>query len=591
MAMTTTPVPVLLLDGSQVPERELIGGKAWSLARMRGLGLRVPPAFVVPVPECHRYLEADRTLDDEVWAAICAGVKDLEQRTRHRFGDADSPLLVSVRSGAAVSMPGMMDTVLNLGMTDAIEASLAASSGDAAYARDTRARFCHAFGEIVLKADLDPYVTGPTPTEICDLVRDDTGRSIPDDPHDQLRDAICAVFDSWQSARAKAYRRHWGIPDDGGTAVTIQAMVFGNLDDRSGTGVLFTRNPLNGAPEPYGEWLPRGQGDDVVGGTHTVLSLAQMRDQLPDAVTELLGWARTLEHEHAEVQDIEFTVEAGTVYLLQTRAAKRSPEAAVRIAVDLFDEGLIDHAQALARVTPDQVRSVLMPRLDPTVADAATMLASGEPACPGIATGVGVQDPDEAVVRAAAGEQIVLVRPTTSPDDVHGMIAAVAVVTDLGGATSHAAVITRALGRPSVVGVGSGTAASLVGRQLTVDGRSGRIYADALPLVETRVQDDPTLGRIAGWAADASPLPVVERAADGVVVTDLDLLVVSLAEHDTVLDEDRLVAALEGATTASGSVFATELGVRTAQRTGITIVADCPLLVQLTALRTLGGPD
>ena len=589
--MTTTYPPVLLLDGSVAPERELIGGKAWSLARMLGLGLRVPPAFVIPVRECRRYLEADRMLDDDVKTAVDAGIKDLEQRTGRRFGDPVNPLLVSVRSGAAVSMPGMMDTVLNLGMTDEIEATLAASSAGATYARDTRARFCHAFGQIVLKADLDPYVTGPTPTEVCDLVRADTGRSIPDDPYDQLHDAICAVFDSWQSARAKAYRRHWGIPDDGGTAVTVQAMVFGNLDDQSGTGVLFTRNPLSGEPEPYGEWLPRGQGDDVVGGAHAVFTLAQMRTQLPDAVDELLRWANTLEQEHAEVQDIEFTVESGIVYLLQTRAAKRSPEAAVRIAVDLFDEGLINHDQGLARVTPEQVRSVLMPRLESEVADAATLLASGEPACPGIATGVGVQDPDEAVTRAANGEQVVLVRPTTSPDDVHGMIAAVAVVTDLGGSTSHAAVVTRALGRPSVVGVGPGTAASLVGRQLTVDGRTGRVYEGALALIETRVADDPNLGRIAEWAEELSPLTVVEQAPDRVEVADLDLLVLDLAEPDTVLDEERLVAALEGFTAARGSVLATEPGVRAAQRTGITVIADCPLLVQLTALRVLGVSD
>lgn len=591
MEMMSVTAPVLVLDGSNLPERELVGGKAWSLARMRGLGLRVPPAFVIPVPQCRRYLEAERSLDDEVWAAVRAGIAGLEEQTGRRFGDSTSPLLVSVRSGAAVSMPGMMDTVLNLGMTDEVELALATSSGDAGYARDTRARFCHAFGEIVLKADLDPYVTGPSPAEMCDLVREDTGRTIPDDPYDQLRDAICAVFDSWQSARAKAYRRHWGIPDDGGTAVTVQAMVFGNLDESSGTGVLFTRNPLNGEATPYGEWLPGGQGDDVVGGAHAVSSLAQMREQLPEAVAELLGWADKLEHEHAEVQDIEFTVEAGTVYLLQTRAAKRSPEAAVRIAVDLFDEGLVTRAQALERVTPEQIRSVLMPRLEPAVADAATLLATGEPACPGIATGIGVQDPDEAVVRAAQGERVVLVRPTTSPDDVHGMIAAVAVVTDLGGSTSHAAVVTRALGRPSVVGVGSGTSTGLVGRELTVDGRTGRVYADRLTLVETRVEDDATLGRIAEWASAASPIPVVSEAPEGLEPRDLDLLVVGVTEPDSSLDEDGLAEALDGARAARGAVFGTEVGVRAAARTGVTIVDDCPLLVQLIALRTLGVPD
>lgn len=587
--MMITPSPVVLLDGALTPERELIGGKAWSLARMLRLGLRVPPAFVLPVLECRRYLSADGALEDDVTTAVRAGIADLERRTGRRFGDPSSPLLVSVRSGAAVSMPGMMDTVLNLGMTDEIETSLAASSGDAAYARDTHARFCHAFGEIVLKADLEPYVAGPTPAEVRELVRADTGQTIPDDPYEQLVDAICAVFDSWQSTRAKAYRRHWGISSDGGTAVTVQAMVFGNIDDRSGTGVLFTRNPLSGAAEPYGEWLPRGQGDDVVGGTHAVLTLTQMREQMPEAVEELLGWAATLERENAEVQDIEFTVESGTVYLLQTRAAKRSPEAAVRIAVDLVDEGLIEPAQAVTRVTPAQVRSVLMPRLEQQVAEAATLLSDGEPACPGIATGVAVEDPDEAARRAAEGEDVVLVRPTTSPDDVHGMIAAVAVVTELGGSTSHAAVVTRALGRPSVVGVGPGAAADLVGRTLTVDGRTGRVYDGSLELVATTVDDEPNLGRLAVWAAEASPLNVVQTAPAGVEVVDLDGLAAELAASEAELDEDRLGAVLSDASAARGAVLSTEHGARAALHHGTIVVDDCPLVVHLTAIRALAS--
>lgn len=583
-----TSAPALTLDGSTVPPRDLIGGKAWSLARMLSLGLRVPPAFVIPVPQCRQYLESDSGLADEVAHAVREGIADLEHRTGRRFGDPDNPLLVSVRSGAAVSMPGMMDTILNLGMTDEIEAALAKSTGNPTYARDTHARFCHAFGDIVLKADLDPYVTGPTSSDVRDAVLSDTRRTIPVDPHAQLEDAICAVFDSWQSSRAKAYRRHWKIAEEGGTAVTVQAMVFGNLDERSGTGVLFTRNPLSGAPDPYGEWLPKGQGDDVVGGTHAVLTLAQMQQDLPEAVEELLGWADALEREHTEVQDIEFTVESGTVFLLQTRAAKRSPEAAVRIAVDLVDEGLIDPLQALSRVTPEQVRSVLMPSLEADVAASAETLATGEPACPGIATGVGVEDPDEAVTRATQGEKIVLVRPTTSPNDVHGMIAAVAVVTDLGGATSHAAVVTRALGRPSVVGVGTGVASTLIGRELTVDGRTGRVYDGVLQLAETRVEDDETLGRIATWAAESCAINVAQQAPSGVDVVDLDLLIAGLEDPDAGLDEDSIVTALAGREAARGAVFTSEDGVRAAHRARVLVVNDCPLLVQLTALRTLG---
>ena len=449
---------VLVLDGTWQPAREVVGGKAWSVARMMSLGLRVPPAFVLPVRECRGYLDRGKVLDDELWVQVLAGVASLEERSGHRFGDPLAPLLVSVRSGAAVSMPGMMDTVLNLGITDQIEAELAARTGDGHYARDTHARFCHQYGEIVLTADLDPYESGQSADQVRARVLDDTGEQVPTDPYDQLRGAICAVFGSWVSARAKAYRRHWSIPDSGGTAVTVQMMVFGNRGERSGTGVLFSRNPVTGEPEPYGEWLAGGQGDDVVGGTHTVQDLDTLRDALPAQHAELLRWAQTLEREHAEVQDIEFTLESGRLYLLQTRTAKRSPQAAVRMAVDLVDEGVITALEAISRVTPEQVRRVLLPRLSPHQ-DEQHRVATGEPACPGVATGVGVVDPDEAQRRAALGESVVLVRPNTNPDDVHGMIAAVGVVTDLGGSTSHAAVVTRALGRPSVVGVGDGVAA------------------------------------------------------------------------------------------------------------------------------------
>lgn len=588
--MTETGIPAILpLDGTHLPDRELVGGKAWSITRMRNLGLRVPPAFVIPIPQCRSYLDRGAELDDAAWNGVRHGIAHLERQTGRRFGDSEAPLLVSVRSGAAVSMPGMMDTVLNLGMTDAIQSSLARESGNAQYAADTRARFCHAFGEIVLKADLDPYVAGLSVEDVTRQVLEDTGRGVPEDPYDQLRQAICAVFDSWQSARAKAYRRHWGIADNGGTAVTIQAMVFGNLDDRSGTGVLFTRDPLSGEPRPYGEWLPRGQGDDVVGGTHAVLSLDRMRDHMPDAVAELLTWAQTLERENADVQDIEFTVESGTVYLLQARAAKRAPAAAIRIAVDLVDEGLVDQAQALDRITPEQVRSVLTPRLADEVAAGAVVVATGEPACPGVARGTAVQDPDEAVRRSEAGEDVVLVRPTTSPDDVHGMIAAVAVVTDLGGATSHAAVVTRALGRPSVVGAGTGVAATLEGRRVTVDGRTGRVYEGTLPLVETRIEEDALLSRVAGWAAEMSPIPVVDELPTSDEVVDLDVVVAGLAQHADPVPGEVLVDALTGALAARGAVFTSEQGVRAAQACGVTIVADCPLLVQLVALRTLGS--
>ena len=577
---------VLNLDGTHVPTRDLVGGKAWSIGRMMSLGLRVPPAFVLPVSECSRYHESGRMLDDELWADVLSGIAYLESTTGRRFGDPDSPLLVSVRSGAAVSMPGMMDTVLNLGVTDAVEAGLARRTGDAGYAHDTHARFCHQYGDIVLKADLDAYDPSVTVAAVRSEVLADTGKEIPVDPFEQLRGAICAVFDSWDSARARAYRRHWGIDGSGGTAVTVQAMVFGNLGDRSGTGVLFTRNPLTGEPAPYGEWLPGGQGDDVVGGTHAVQDMVTLQAAMPEVHTELMNWAVILERENREVQDIEFTVEEGRLYLLQTRTAKRSPQASVRIAVDLVADGLITPDEAVARLTPDQLRMVLLPKLDPSHSEK-HLVATGEPACPGVACGVGVVDPDEAERRSRAGEAVVLVRPTTSPNDVHGMIAAVAVVTDLGGSTSHAAVVTRALGRPSVVGVGDGVAEGLAGRTLTVDGESGHVYEGTMPLVETRVDEDVYLSRVAEWVAARCPITVVadpnEVDAD---VLDLDRAGFSAPHEGTALDAEGLAAALHGARAVTGSLVATTAGMQAILDAGVQFVVARPALpIQLLAVR------
>jgi pyruvate,orthophosphate dikinase len=574
---------IIVLDGTTLPDRNLIGGKAWSIARMTGLGLRVPPAFVIPIDECIRYHENGRTIDDGLWDDVMTGVRAIEESTGRRLGDPHNPLLVSVRSGAAISMPGMMDTVLNLGITDEVEHGLAHLTGDAQYARDTHARFCHQFGDIVLKADLDPYVAGPTADEVRAVVMDDVGETIPDDPYAQLRAAISAVFDSWESSRARSYRRHWGISEVGGTAVTVQAMVFGNLGDHSGTGVLFTRNPLSGASAPYGEWLPGGQGDDVVGGTHAVQDLSTLATSMPEVHTELITWATILENEHREVQDVEFTVESGRLYLLQTRTAKRSPDAAVRIASDLVDEGFIDPATALQRVTPEQVASVLLPTLAAETVAALSPAASGEPACPGVAVGIGVVDPDEAERRAHAGESIVLVRPTTSPNDVHGMIASVAVVTDLGGSTSHAAVVTRALGRPSVVGVGDGVAESLEGKMLTVDGAAGRVYEGELPLQATRIEDHAGLARLSQWAQEHCP---IEVRTTGEVV-DLDASGVGLDAETGRVD----VEALKHALTSSdqplrGSVLNTAEGVSALLESGVTsIVADPALPLQLRIIQ------
>jgi len=324
-----------------------------------------------------------------------------------------------------------------------------------------------------------------------------------------------------------------------------------------------------------------------VGGTHTVQDMITLKNDQPAVHEELLTWAQTLEREHSEVQDIEFTMEQGRLYLLQTRTAKRSPQAAVRIAVDLVDEEVITPDDAIARVTPEQMRNVMSPRLDPQHSEK-HRVASGEPACPGVATGIGVVDPDEAEARSRAGESIVLVRPTTSPNDVHGMIAAVAVVTDLGGSTSHAAVVTRALGRPSVVGVGDGVAERLAGKLLTVDGEGGHVYEGEMPLLQTRVDEDPRLSRFAAWAAERSPLNVIEVAPDGVEFIDLDALGLGVAtDHQhTTPSRDEITAALQGATVARGTLLSTPDGVAAAIAAGVTTVVAKPALpVQLMAAR------
>src|SRR2546428_2575903 len=316
--MTRVLERVLMLDGSVSYDKEVVGGKGASIARMRSLELPVPSAFVLPVDECRRYHAAGRRLDDALWPSVLDGIAALERDTGRRFGDPSAPLVVSVRSGAPVSMPGMMDTILNLGINDEVERGLGRLCADSAFARNTHARFLREFGHMVMSADVDCLAEAATPAAIRSAIREDTAETVPSDPREQLQAAIRAVFDSWVSRRAVAYRRHSGIPEDGGTAVIVQAMVFGNLGSSSGTGVLFTRDPVTGRREMYGDWLPGGQGDDVVGGAVDPLPLAAMAEQLPEAHEQLLEAGRLLERENRNVQDIEFTVEAGRLYLLQS---------------------------------------------------------------------------------------------------------------------------------------------------------------------------------------------------------------------------------------------------------------------------------
>ncbi|MDX6624362.1 MAG: pyruvate, orthophosphate dikinase [Solirubrobacterales bacterium] len=566
--MTAVADRVVVLDGQTVPDREVVGNKGRSIAWMLSLGLPVPPALCLPIEECRRFHAAGGELEDEAWGSVLSGIAGLEEQLGRSFGGGENPLLVSVRSGAAVSMPGMMDTVLNLGITDAVERSLAAQAGDAAFARSTHCRFVHQFGQTVLGADVDEPGEDATPEAVREEVRRDTGEEVPTDPHEQLKAVIKTVFGSWSSRRAVAYRKHWGISDDGGTAVIVQAMVFGNLGEDSGTGVLFSRNPLSGDAEPYGEWLPRGQGEDVVSGTHDPEPLAALATSMPEAHDRLLDAAKLLEREHGDVQDVEFTVEHGTLFLLQTRSAKRSPLAAVRAAVDLANEGTIGRAEALRRVSAEQLATVLAPRLSERTTAGAEVLARGIAACPGVAGGLAVADSDAA---CEAEGDVVLTRPTTSPEDVSGMIAATAVVTERGGSTSHAAVVSRALGRPSVVGVGEGETAAMAGRELTVDGSAGVVYAGLLETEEIDPATVPGLTELIGWARELSPVAVVDEAP-GAIDLDADGAALDEGAPDLAL----LTEKLRGADAARGSALATGEGARAVLLAGVPTIERLP---------------
>ena len=565
---------LLAIEGGALPDRNLIGGKAWSIARMRGLGLSVPPAVVITARACTAFLDTGE-LPPSLAAELDAGIAWLEAASGARFGAGPQPLLVSVRSGAAISMPGMMDTVLNLGINDDTEAALAALSGDAAFASDTHRRFLDLYARIVLKATLPELAEDATPERWRQTIREETGEAVPTDPRAQLLNAVQAVFESWNSRRARKYREHHGIPDTLGTAVTVQAMVFGNLDAQSGTGVLFSRNPLTGEPAPYGEYLARAQGEDVVSGRFTPQPLSALADQLPAVHAELLAAAETLERENGDVQDIEFTIQQGKLFLLQSRSAKRAPPAAVRFAVDMVKEGRIDEATAVSRVTAEQVRVVLSPCVSDADAAAATVLASGEAACQGVGVGEVVVNTDDAERRALAGEQVVLARLITSPDDVHGMLACQAMATERGGTTSHAAVVSRALGKPCVVGCGVDTVTALAGQIVTVDGTRGKIYAGALPVIAPDENADPLLATLIRWAEARSPITVLATPPAGPL---LDLNTVSGGE-----DEDQLPALLPGHTVVKGGAIASERGVRAALAAGVTTLCASPRLPVLLA--------
>jgi pyruvate,orthophosphate dikinase len=474
---------VVLLNGDANLPRELLGNKGHGIDVMRRQNLPVPPAFCITTQVGLRYLADPKATMDAIWDDVLDGMSWLETDTSRTFGRGPRPLLVSVRSGATHSMPGMMDTILNLGMNDAVEQALASAEG-AAFARDTHRRFTNMYQRIV-GGESDP---------------------VPADAHTQLRAGIEAVFASWNSPRAVAYRAHYGLDDRGGTAVVVQAMVFGNKGPNSGAGAFFSRNPITGANEPFGEWIPGGQGDDVVSGLVDVEPITALRDQQPAVYDKLMDSARSLERLGSDMQEIEFTVEDGKLWLLQTRAAERSAQAAVRLALQLRHEGLIDDAETLRRVTPAHVEALLLPALQPETRLTAPLLAKGLPACPGVVSGTAYTDVDAAMDAADQGEQVILVRDHTRPEDVRGMLAAQGIVTDVGGAASHAAVVSRELGRVAVVGCGHGVAASLAGKQITVDGYEGEVREGNLTPSAWSETDTRELRELADIARRISPL-------------------------------------------------------------------------------------
>ena len=507
--------------------KTVLGGKGANLAEMTRIGVPVPPGFTLNTDSCRFYLREVRFppgLEEQVADALTR----LERDSGKRFGGLDNPLLVSVRSGAAVSMPGMMDTILNLGLNDDTVEALARVASDARFAYDSYRRFVQMYGEVVMgvpgshfeerleAAKLARGVeedTALSPEDLQQLVADfktivgkHTGEDFPEDPQVQLWGAIEAVYRSWNVERAVAYRRVHGIPDYLGTAVNVVAMVYGNLGDDSGTGVAFTRNPSTGERKFFGEFLVNAQGEDVVAGIRTPLSIDQMASRLPQAYEQLLEVQRTLEQHYREMQDLEFTVEKGRLYLLQTRTGKRTAAAALRIAVEMVDEGLISEQEAVLRVDPKQLDQLLHPRIDPDAP--VTVFATGLPASPGAATGIAVFDPGRAAERAAAGDRVILIRNETSPDDFHGMVAAEAVVTARGGMTSHAAVVARGMGKCCVVGA---TALQIrdgvcrarerqveEGDWVTVDGTSGRVLLGKVPTIDP--EPDENFRKLMIWA-------------------------------------------------------------------------------------------
>jgi len=541
---------VYSFDEGDASMRSLLGGKGANLCEMAKLGLPVPPGFIITTEACLDYYDLDHELPEGLWDQVQEKLHGLESTLGRELGSTDNPLLVSVRSGARISMPGMMDTILNLGVSDDNVASLARHMNDERPAYDAYRRFLQIFASIVfgmeayqfeiilsghkeragktLDHELSPDELRAVIADFKAAVREHTGRDVPQDPQQQLFEAVQAVFQSWNSPRAISYRDHYNIPHTWGTAVNVMGMVFGNLGNDSGTGVLFTRNPANGARELYGEYLVNGQGEDVVAGIRTPEPFSALSERHSDAHASLSGFAGHLENHYRDMQDIEFTVERGRLYLLQTRNAQRTVQAAVRIAVEMVEEGLISRQEAVQKVVPEEMTQLIVPRFNEEARAQAVAgnayMAQGFGASPGAATGKAYFDATRAAEAASQNIPVILIRPETKPDDIHGILAAKGVLTSRGGVTSHAAVVTRGLGVPCVVGcealqvdVQSRSCSASghtirEGEDISIDATSGEVLAGAIPTFQPQLDEVHEAQVLLGWADEYRRLGVFANA-------------------------------------------------------------------------------
>jgi pyruvate,orthophosphate dikinase len=528
--------------------RDLLGGKGANLAEMTNIGLPVPPGFTITTEACLAYLGAGEKFPEGMWEQTVEAMKELGKKMGREFGNSQNPLLVSVRSGAKYSMPGMMDTILNLGLNDETVKVLAEKAGDR-FAWDAYRRLVQMFGKVVMDIDghlfeelikrikeeegvqTDPEVSAEGWQKVVgwfkELIKEQTGQEFPQDPWKQLEMAIGAVFQSWNGKRAVDYRNEFGISHDLGTATNIVTMVFGNVGWDSGSGVAFTRNPSTGEKTLYGECLFNAQGEDVVSGARTPIKVSQLSQDMPEVWKALLDVSAKLEKHYRDMQDMEFTIENGKLWMLQTRNGKRTAAAAVKIAVDMVNEGLITKEEAVDRIEPRMIDQLLHPRFDDDAKKKSTLLAKGLNASPGAAVGMVVFDADMAEELAKKeGKAVILVRPETTPDDVHGMIAARGILTQHGGATSHAAVVARQLGKPCVAGCEEmridlakrqftvGNTVVKEGDTISLDGARGEVFLGAIPTVSPTFDDQPELKQILEWADEIRRLQVWANADD-----------------------------------------------------------------------------